>query len=86
MENEKIKRYNKINGLQNAIYNKINPDKIKIKNVVMQLFPVLWNNTSCYSDETGDNYININQYGDITSLSINKFYWNNKSNIFIEDI
>lgn len=83
----KIKRYNKINGLQNAIYNHTNPPIIKIKNVIMELVPVFWNNSNSYVDvENFENYININEYGDITRVSINDLYWDNQINACIEDI
>lgn len=47
---------------------------IKFDNIILELVPVLWNDTYCYSDKRNENYINLNKNKKVTRFCVKNCY------------
>lgn len=77
---ENLRNYRKMNTLINDINNKKTTNKIKFKNHILELEPVMWNLSKIYIEydknrnETG-NYINLSQKDDkVTRFCVDNDY------------
>lgn len=69
-----MKEYRKAESLIEDI-NKNKTDKtIYFKGVKMELQPVFWNNTYCYTDKTGENYINLTKNKQVSRFCVKEIY------------
>lgn len=80
MNIEDLRNYRKMNTLINDINNKKTTNKIKFKNHILELEPVMWNLSKIYIEydknrnETG-NYINLSQKDDkVTRFCVDNDY------------
>lgn len=71
-----MKIYRKVERLIEDINKSKAGDTICFKGVMLKLQPVLWNDTYCYTDKTGENYINLTKNGQVSRVSVKEIYIN----------
>ena len=71
-----MKIYRKVERLIEDINKGKAGNTICFKGVKMELQPVFWNNTYCYIDKTGENYINLTKNKQVSRFCVKEIYIN----------